>query len=107
MQVVLIDFHLYAYSVALANALAEHSEVTLMLPDNVSEHYLQALRPEVNLKQFHLWRQRYPLNIFAIASILRQIKEQHPDVVHVLSGFLWMDLALAIAAPPPVGHYCS
>lgn len=102
MQVVLIDFHLYAYSVALANALSEDCEVTLMLPDNVSERYLQALRPEVNLKQFHLWRQRYPLNIFAIASILRQIKEQNPDVVHVLSGFLWMDLALPLLRRCPL-----
>ncbi len=94
MQVVLIDFHLYAYSVALANALSEDCEVTLMLPEKVPEHYLKAIRPEVKLQQFHLWRQRYPLNILAIASILRQINAINPQVVHVLSGFLWMDLAL-------------
>ncbi|HEX4945517.1 MAG TPA: glycosyltransferase family 4 protein [Blastocatellia bacterium] len=96
MQVVLIDFHLYAYSVALANALAEHGEVTLMLPDTVAEHYLQALRPDVKCWQFHLWRQRYPLNIVAIASILRKINAVNPQIVHVLSGFLWMDLALPL-----------
>ena len=94
MQVVLIDFHLYAYSVALANALSEDCEVTLMLPEKVSDHYLKAIRPEVKLQQFHLWRQRYPLNILAMASILRQINAINPQVVHVLSGFLWMDLAL-------------
>jgi glycosyltransferase involved in cell wall biosynthesis len=96
MQVVLIDFHLYAYSVALANALAEHCEVTLMLPDKVSASYLQALRPEVKVWQFHLWRQRYPINLLTIAAILRRINGINPQVVHVLSGFLWMEFALPL-----------
>ncbi len=96
MQVVLIDFHLYAYSVALANALAETCEVTLMLPDKVPAHYLQALRPEVKYWQFHLWRQRYPLNLLAIAAILRRIKAINPQVVHILSGFMWMEFALPL-----------
>jgi glycosyltransferase involved in cell wall biosynthesis len=102
MQVVLIDFHLYAYSVALANALAEHCEVTLMLPDKVPDHYLQALRPEVKVWQFHLWRQRYPLNLLAIAAILRRIKAINPTVVHVLSGFLWMEFALPLLRRRPL-----
>lgn len=96
MQVVLIDFHLYAYSVALANALAEHCDVTLMLPDKVSAHYLNALRPEVKHWEFHLWRQRYPTNLLAMAAILRKINAINPQVVHVLSGFLWMEFMLPL-----------
>ena len=102
MRVVLIDFHLYAYSVALANALAEHCEVTLMLPDKVEQHYLQALRPEVKHWQFHLWRQRYPTNILAMASILRKINAINPQVVHVLSGFLWMEWSLPLVRRRPL-----
>ncbi|MBS1811846.1 MAG: glycosyltransferase family 4 protein [Acidobacteria bacterium] len=102
MQVVLIDFHLYAYSVALANALSEQCEVTLMLPDKVPAHYLQALRPQVKQWQFHLWRQRYPLNVVAMASILRKIKTINPQVVHLLSGFFWMDLMLPFMRQHPL-----
>ncbi|MBL8204147.1 MAG: glycosyltransferase family 4 protein [Blastocatellia bacterium] len=102
MQIVLIDFHLYAYSIALANALAEHCDVTLMLPDKVSEHYLQAIRPKVHCWQFHLWRQRYPLNIIAMAAILRRIKAINPQVVHVLSGFIWMDFTLPLMRRRPL-----
>jgi glycosyltransferase involved in cell wall biosynthesis len=102
MQVVLIDFHLYAYSIALANALVEHGEVTLMLPDKVPAAYLQSLRPEVRLWQFHLWRQRYPINLLTIAAILRQINAINPQVVHVLSGFLWMEFALPLLRRRPL-----
>jgi glycosyltransferase involved in cell wall biosynthesis len=101
-QVVLLDFHLHSYSVPLANALAEHCEVTLMLPDKVSEHYLHAIRPAVKLWQFHLWRQRYPLNLLAIAAILRQLNALNPQVVHVLSAFVWMDLALPLLRRRPL-----
>jgi glycosyltransferase involved in cell wall biosynthesis len=102
MQVVLIDFHLYAYSVALANALAEHCEVTLMLPDKVAPHYLEALRPDVKHWEFHLWRQRYPTNILAIAAILRKINAINPQVVHVLSGFVWMEWSLPLVRRRPL-----
>jgi glycosyltransferase involved in cell wall biosynthesis len=96
MRIVLLDFHLYPYAASLANALAESGDVTLLLPDTVAEADLQVLRPDVKHWQFHLWRQRYPTNLLAIASILRKINAINPAVVHVLSGFLWMDLALPL-----------
>ena len=102
MQIVLIDFHLYAYSIALANALAEHCDVTLMLPDNVPAPYRNALRPEVKHRQFHLWRRRYPLNLLAMASILGQINAINPQIVHVLSAYLWMDVTLPLLRRRPL-----
>jgi glycosyltransferase involved in cell wall biosynthesis len=96
MHVVLLDFHLHSYSVSLANALADHCEVTLLLPDKAAPSYLQALRPEVRIWQFHPWRIRYPLNLLTIASILYKIEELKPDVIHQVSGFLWMHFALPL-----------
>lgn len=102
MQVALLDFHLPSYSVPLANALAEHCEVTLMLPDKVSANHRQAIHPAVQLWEFHHWRQRYPLNALTIAAILRQINARNPQVVHVLSSFVWMDLALPFLRRRPL-----
>lgn len=102
MQAALIDFHHFPYSVSLANALTEHCNVTLMLPDTVATHYRQALLPTVQQRQFHPWRRRYPLNVLTVASILRQIHQLNPQVVHFLGGFLWMDLALPLLRSRPV-----
>lgn len=96
MRVVLLDFHLYSYSVPLANALSEHCDVTLMLSDKASDHHLQALRSDVRLWQFHPWRIRYPLNIWTITQILREIAAIKPQVVHQVAGFEWMDFALPL-----------
>ncbi len=102
MRIVLLDFHSHSYSVPLANALAEHSDVTLMLPDKISEHYLQALRPNVKPWQFRSWRIRYPLNLWTVATILREIAAVNPQVVHQVHGFQWMNLALPLLRRRPL-----
>jgi glycosyltransferase involved in cell wall biosynthesis len=102
MHVVLLDFHLYSYSVALANALAKHCKVTLMLPDKVSDDYVQALDSAVKLWQFRPYRIRYPWNVLTVASILRKIAAINPQVIHQVIGFEWMDLALPLLRHRPL-----
>lgn len=102
MRVVLLDFHLHSYSVPLANALAEHCEVTLMLPDKASVNHVQALRSTVKLWQFHPYRIRYPTNVLTVAKILREIAALNPQVVHQVFGFEWMDLALPLLRHRPL-----
>ena len=63
MHSVLIDFNFFAYSIQLANALAELCQVTLMLPDKASAHQVEAVKESVNLRQFHMPRLRHASNI--------------------------------------------
>ncbi len=102
MRIVLLDFHLHAYSVSLANALAEHCDVTLMLPDTASTDHLQSLGATVKLWQFQAWRIRYPLNVWTVMKILREIAVIKPQVVHQVIGFEWMDFALPLLRRRPL-----
>ncbi|MBS1809103.1 MAG: glycosyltransferase family 4 protein [Acidobacteria bacterium] len=102
MRIVLLDFLFYPYSVPLANALAEHADVTLMLPDKASEAHKQALRPAVKLWEFHPYRIRYPTNLLTIGKILRKISALNPAVVHQIFGFEWMEFALPLLRRPLV-----
>jgi len=96
MQVLLIDFGFFAYSVQLANALSELCEVTLMLPDKAANHYLESVKQPVELRQFHMPRLRYPTNLLMVRSLFKTIREIEPQVVHQLAWHPWMNLALPL-----------
>ena len=102
MRIVLLDFLLHSYSVPLANALAEHGEVTLMLPDKASDAHRQALRSDVKLWQFHPYRIRYPTNVLTVGKILREISAINPHIVHQVFGFEWMEFALPLLRRRPL-----
>lgn len=102
MQVVLIDFGFFPYSVQLANALSELCEVTLMLPDKAPACYMEAIKKQVDLRQFHMPRFRYPTSLFMVCSLFRTISKIKPQVVHQLAWHPWMNLALPLFPNVPL-----
>jgi glycosyltransferase involved in cell wall biosynthesis len=102
MQVVLIDFGFFAYSVQLTNALSELCRVTLMLPDKASDYYSQRVKRSVDLRRFHMPRLRYPTNLFMVHSLFKTITQIRPQVVHQLAWHPWMNLALPVFPKVPL-----
>jgi starch synthase len=94
MQVVLIDFEFFAYSVQLASGLSELCRVTLMLPDKAPAWCSEAVEGNVELRRFHMPRLRYPTNLFMVGSLFRAVARIRPQVVHQLAWHPWMNMML-------------
>ncbi len=94
MHVLLIDFNFFAYSVSLANALAERCEVTLLLPDQAGEQFRSRVNERVHLRLFHKPRLRNPQNIATVYNLYKIIRQVKPSVVHQLSWNLWFNVSL-------------
>jgi starch synthase len=85
MRVACLTFWFYDYTIQMANELARHSEVLLLLPDYKSEEYLDTIDPKVNVNIFVYSRHAgrfgpscYPL----IRDIVTAIDDFNPDIVH-------------------------
>ncbi len=85
MRVACLTFWFYDYTIQMANELARHADVMLLLPDYRSEEYLEHIDPEVDLRIFGYSRHAgrfgpscYPL----IRDIVTAIDDFGPDVVH-------------------------
>lgn len=94
MHALLIDFNFFAYTVALANALAEQSQVTMLLPHHSADHFRAKTDRRVNFQTFYMPRLRSPRCTLMVRSLFKTIKRAKPDVVHQLSWHLWFNMAL-------------
>jgi glycosyltransferase involved in cell wall biosynthesis len=93
MRIALLSFNFGQYCIRLANGLAQHGQVLLLLPRSISEPYRLGLAPEVELFQFDEPRLRQATRQpRMIAAILRKLKSYRPDVVHLQAGHLWFNL---------------
>ena len=52
MRVACLTFWFYDYTIQMANELARHAEVLLLLPDYRSEEYLESIDPGVKVRTF-------------------------------------------------------
>ncbi|KLK89299.1 glycosyl transferase family 1 [Methanoculleus sediminis] len=85
MRVACLTFWFYDYTIQMANELARHAEVLLLLPDYRSEEYVESIDPEVNVHIFGYSRYAgrpgpscYPM----LKDIVAAINDFRPDVVH-------------------------
>lgn len=85
MRVACLTFWFYDYTIQMANELARHAEVLLLLPDYRSEEYLESIDPAVKVHLFGYSRYAgrfgpscYPL----LRDIVAAIDGFAPDVVH-------------------------
>ncbi len=103
MKIALVSFEFGEYCINLGNALAEQSDVLLLLARQQAEPYLDKLSHSVRTCLFNKPRLRHPLaQMQTISLILRQINQFHPDVVHVQHGHLWFSLALPLLRAYPL-----
>lgn len=85
MRVACLTFWFYDYTIQMANELARHAEVLLLLPDYKSEEYVESIDPEVNVHIFDYSRYGgrpgpscYPM----LKGIIAAIDDFGPDIVH-------------------------
>ncbi|MDN5339026.1 MAG: hypothetical protein PWQ30_135 [Euryarchaeota archaeon] len=85
MRVACLTFWFYDYTIQMANELARHTDVLLLLPDYRSEEYVESIDPAVNVHIFGYSRHAgrlspscYPM----LKEIVAAIDDFAPDVVH-------------------------
>ena len=85
MRVACLTFWFYDYTIQMANELARHTEVLLLLPDYRSEEYLASIDPKVQVHIFGYSRYAgrpgpscYPM----LREIVTAINDFEPDVIH-------------------------
>jgi glycosyltransferase involved in cell wall biosynthesis len=95
----LIDFNFFEYTASLANGLASHIQVSLLVPTNF-ESVAGTLSPQVGLHYFGKYRLRSPANLKMLAQIHRRIEHLQPDVTHLVAVNPWFNVGL-LACPLP------
>ena len=85
MRVACLTFWFYDYTIQMANELARHTEVLLLLPDYRSEEYLESIDPKVKVHIFGYSRYAgrpgpscYPM----LKEIVTAVNDFEPDVIH-------------------------
>jgi glycosyltransferase involved in cell wall biosynthesis len=97
----MLSFDFPEVSVAIANALSEKAEVSLMLPRRLAGG--AGVDPAVRLDAFAMPRLRQPIGQLRMcASILRAVRRFAPDVIHLQAGHLWFNLALPLLRGRPL-----
>jgi glycosyltransferase involved in cell wall biosynthesis len=95
LRVALISHTFGEYCVQLANGLAQHAQVLLLLPTHIAAPHLARLKDGVRLFRFQNPRFRQPLLQFSmLRTLFRTIREFGPDLIHYQGGHPWLDLAL-------------
>jgi glycosyltransferase involved in cell wall biosynthesis len=103
LRVAFVSYNFGEYCVRLVNALAGHAEVLLVIPDQIIGPHFTKLHAAVRLVAFRKPRLRQPLRqIRSIRTLLSQIHEFSPDVIHYQGTHLWFDLALPLLRRYPL-----
>ena len=96
MKILLFSTGFYEYMIELANAMSEHAEVVLMLPNNrIDEVHINSISPKVKFESFELIDYKSIRdNVKMIIDVVKKIRKQNPDVLHIQTyGHHWFYLA--------------
>lgn len=103
MRVAFLTFNNGELAVTLSSAIAEKADVRLLLPGELAEPHLHRLSPKVDYQPYDKPRLRHPWEqIGFVRSLVKQIHEYKPDVVHMQIGHLWFNFALPFLAKYPL-----
>jgi glycosyltransferase involved in cell wall biosynthesis len=102
-RVMLLSFDFGAFCIPLANALADHTRVTLVLPESEVVDRQTALDDRVALHTYDKPRLRQPLRQLGLCiGLIGLVRRLRPDVVHLQQGHLWFNLALPFLGRVPL-----
>ncbi|WFN35319.1 glycosyltransferase family 4 protein [Methanogenium sp. S4BF] len=85
MKVLCLCFWFYDYTIQFANALSRRCTVMLLIPDTVSQEYLNLIDEQIEVQQFEYYRSSSGgfFSIFPmIRTIIRQARAFNPDIIH-------------------------
>jgi glycosyltransferase involved in cell wall biosynthesis len=102
MKVLLVDLGIGAYSIALANALADLVSLTVIQPERLAAPWLSHMNPKIKMIFYELPRIRDPRNVLAVTRLLRMIDDLRPDVLHVQEVVNpWFSVLASLETHPP------
>jgi glycosyltransferase involved in cell wall biosynthesis len=102
MKVVLVDLGIGAYTIALANALADLVSLTVIQPERLAAPWLSRMNPKIKLIYYELPRIRDPRNLLAVTRLLRMIDDLRPDVLHMQEAINpWFSVLASLGTLPP------
>jgi glycosyltransferase involved in cell wall biosynthesis len=102
-KVALVHFYFAEYTIALANGLANHVDVTLIHPEQLSALSKDVLDPRICVRRFKKPRIRDPRNVLSMHTMMQIIRDVQPDVLHVQeTNEFWYDLTLLLNKMPPL-----
>jgi glycosyltransferase involved in cell wall biosynthesis len=97
LRVAFVSYNFGEYSVRLVNALAAHADILLVMPEQIIKPHIPKLNAAVRLVAFRNPRLRQPLRqVRNVRTLISQIHEFNPDVIHYQGTHLWFDLALPL-----------
>lgn len=105
LKLTLVSFDFGEYCVRLASGIAQDTDtkVHLFLPDYEAEPYLSVLSKSVEMRVFKKPRLRQPFRQFQMVSrLVKQIRQIHPDLIHLQLGHLWFNWALPLLGDLPL-----
>ena len=103
LRVLLMVTELEDYTIAFANGVAAHADVTLAVPARQYAPLARWLDPRVDLRLLDWPRHSSLANLTFVPRIARLVRRERPDVVHLLSNnVLWLNLAAPLWRPIPL-----
>jgi len=97
MRIAFVTYNFGEYSILHASALARHGTVALWMPEGLAAPHLDKLDPSVAFTPFEHPRLRHAVRQWrSIRTIVRQVHEFRPDVIHFQHGHQWFNLALPL-----------
>ncbi|TNM63621.1 glycosyltransferase family 4 protein [Aliirhizobium smilacinae] len=103
MKVVLLASELEDYTISFASGLAQHLKVVLAVPRRRYEHLASWFDPAVDLRLLEWPRHRSLLNPWFLRGLTRLIRQERPNLVHLLSNStLWLNFAVPFWRPIPL-----
>ena len=91
------------YTVAFANGVGGSVPVTLAVPRRRYAHLAEWFGPGIDLRLLDWPRHRSAANPRFVAELVRLVRRERPDVIHLLSNnTLWLNLALPFFPAPIV-----
>ena len=102
-RVLLLVSELEDYTIAFANGLARSAPVTVAVPERRYAGLAEWFEPGVDLRLLDWPRHRSAANSRFLRELIRLVRRERPDVVHLLSNnVLWLNLALPFFPAPVV-----
>lgn len=102
-KVLMLVTELEDYTIAFANGLARHVQVVLAVPRRQYARLAEWIDPAIDLRLMDWPRHRSPANLRLLVSLTRLVRQEKPDVIHLLSNnTLWLNLAAPFWKPVPL-----
>ncbi len=103
MKIAYVAYDFPEFCIRHANALAEHCDVLLILPENTTREYAHLIDTRIRFEPFYKPRLRQPVRqVWSALGLVRGIRRFGPDVVHFQNGHMYFNLAMPLIKKFPL-----